>query len=994
LRIKGKMKVLALCVILIIPNLLISIALGEVDIKKAIIGKWGQYDQKLGGMEYFEFFEDGTVFTFHDGLKMSAGGDYKFIDKNRIRINLAGIWSLVGPVVCKVSVSGDTLILTLPDGKVEEYKKAHVEIPKTVSPSEDKKQTEQQIAGYQAEINNINTLLQGVGGALLECPKQNCNDYEEEAAKVLISHLVSKKTGKWITDFIKWQIVKKLIVSGLDEAVQIIISAGIEVGVEKIKEIIKEIKNKFEKSNGADGKVVDLKWKNIGALPIYFPYKNRDGRYGRVDGEALIVFYSPHSVSLKDLKKEVNKGGGHLAMYAPPIGLREKLRLLPDEGIIRPFTIIIRGTVYEMGEVKTYETWGGRIQGPRVTFYGEKQDISPRLQITSSLRIIDPPPYELGQSLTAEFTLKNNGSNTINLDVLTVGGRVNDICPNDKCPDFDWKTNVTLRPDEVYHYKGKLKLESPGNYHFFTTYRTKDGQWNTSIPTAQGVKNTVDIKVVESYPTSKDGAKITDIVNFEIPINKIFYEFTYTQGGILIYQGRKFNPSVIANINDVRKFKVSILRPKGLAAAIAVDNDGKHKLFFIDLNKGTSILVPGCAALDVFWSPSQKYLVTLCSYEGQWFVSIDLYTQKIRKGVFLGPSNKIWLIKDKPHWIGTSDVLSFVVDEFCNYYENPNCGRNMILATYVVHLDAVSFKIQSQRLFKRTGEKPESEIGKDVVKNQKETVACGLLFNYGDKEIKNLIPLVMFSGGKYYSAWALLRSDNPLKQKILNTKRYWLYHKGIRIGTFSITGPLGKLENGMPSFTGNVNWESKPSGDLATIAENTIALSQQILQPFYPKNLLLNDDQKSGLDNIIRETLIRPKEWYNKLGVNYDQHLEGKTPKSSGINTFILKPGGSSAVYRNVRWGGTPCGEMYASVFALWSGRWSILRRSTYLAECPGRESIGDDHFVVNLVGDIDGDSVAELIINEGRWESWQKGLYKVLNGKLTKVLDIGNYGS
>lgn len=155
----------------------------------------------------------------------------------------------------------------------------------------------------------------------------------------------------------------------------------------------------------------------------------------------------------------------------------------------------------------------------------------------------------------------------------------------------------------------------------------------------------------------------------------------------------------------------------------------------------------------------------------------------------------------------------------------------------------------------------------------------------------------------------------------------------------------------------------------------------------------MNNNQKLGLDNIIRETLIRPKEWYKKLGLNYNQQIEGKAPKSSDINTFILKPGGSSVVYRSVHWGGTPCSEMCASILASWNGRWTVLRRSTYLAECPGRESIGDDNFYVNLVGDIDGDSVAELIINEGHWESWQKGLYKILNGKLTKVLDIGNYG-
>ncbi|MCJ7507439.1 MAG: hypothetical protein MUO85_01755 [candidate division Zixibacteria bacterium] len=521
MRIEGKMKVLALCVILIFPNLLISLALGEVDIKKAIIGKWGQYDQKLGGMEYFEFFEDGTVFTYHDGLKMSAGGDYKFIDKNRIRINLSGIWSLVGPVVCKVSISGDTLILTLPDGKVEEYKKGPLRIPKIVSPSKDEKQTKQQIAGYVEEFNNLDTLLQGVGGAVLRCPKQSCDDYEEEAAKVLISHLLTKKSGKWLSGFVARQIAKKLILSGLDEHIQMAISLG-EVGIEKI---IGEIKHKFEKSNGADVKVVKLEWKDIGVLPIYLPYKNRDGRYGNVDGEALMVFYSPHSISIKEIRKQIKSGGGRITLYVPPIGLNEKLRQLPDEGIVRPFKLIIRGEVYEKGEVKTYEDWGETIKGPQVTFLDDKESVSPKVQITSSPRILEPPPYKVGQTITAEFSIKNTGTAPLKFDVLTVGGKVNDICPQDKCPDFEWKRDVTLKPNEIYPYKGKLKLETAGDYHFFTAYRTKDG-WNTAIPTAAGVNNTIDIVVKPSIEKPEEdkeseSLKVASIKDFERVLERI-----------------------------------------------------------------------------------------------------------------------------------------------------------------------------------------------------------------------------------------------------------------------------------------------------------------------------------------------------------------------------------------------------------------------------------------------------------------------------------------
>jgi uncharacterized cupredoxin-like copper-binding protein len=118
-----------------------------------------------------------------------------------------------------------------------------------------------------------------------------------------------------------------------------------------------------------------------------------------------------------------------------------------------------------------------------------------RPEIISNLRIIEPPPYKVGQIITAEFSIRNSGNSPITFDVLTVGGRLNGQCPNNKCPDFEFRPNITLPPNGSYTYQGRLKIEAPGNYHFFTTYRTKEGQWNTAIPTLPGVRNTLDISV-------------------------------------------------------------------------------------------------------------------------------------------------------------------------------------------------------------------------------------------------------------------------------------------------------------------------------------------------------------------------------------------------------------------------------------------------------------------------------------------------------------------
>ncbi|MDI6891238.1 MAG: hypothetical protein QMC83_09950 [Thermodesulfovibrionales bacterium] len=114
-----KFKVFAFCLPLTLSFLVIPLSWGEIDTEKAIIGKWEQYDPK--GNETLEFFKDGTVSTFHESFGFSVAGDYRFIDNKHVRINLGGLWALVGPIVCKVSVSGNNLILTMPDGEVEKY---------------------------------------------------------------------------------------------------------------------------------------------------------------------------------------------------------------------------------------------------------------------------------------------------------------------------------------------------------------------------------------------------------------------------------------------------------------------------------------------------------------------------------------------------------------------------------------------------------------------------------------------------------------------------------------------------------------------------------------------------------------------------------------------------------------------------------------------------------------------------------------------------------
>ena len=118
----------------------------------------------------------------------------------------------------------------------------------------------------------------------------------------------------------------------------------------------------------------------------------------------------------------------------------------------------------------------------------------PDLRVIRGLRIMNRPPYTVGQTLTATFSIVNRGTKPATVEVLTVGGRG----PRgaDDVRDFQHHTNITIPAGRTYTYRGQLILLEPGNYHFFIAYRIGDGFWNTSVPTEGAAANTLDIVVL------------------------------------------------------------------------------------------------------------------------------------------------------------------------------------------------------------------------------------------------------------------------------------------------------------------------------------------------------------------------------------------------------------------------------------------------------------------------------------------------------------------
>lgn len=83
--------------------------------QKTIVGKW----KEVGGTQTIEFFKDGTVIVVDDDGDRLVG-NYRFLDDNRIRIDLGGF---IGSDIAEISSSGDEITLPNLSGEIEKYRK-------------------------------------------------------------------------------------------------------------------------------------------------------------------------------------------------------------------------------------------------------------------------------------------------------------------------------------------------------------------------------------------------------------------------------------------------------------------------------------------------------------------------------------------------------------------------------------------------------------------------------------------------------------------------------------------------------------------------------------------------------------------------------------------------------------------------------------------------------------------------------------------------------
>jgi hypothetical protein len=118
--------------------------------------------------------------------------------------------------------------------------------------------------------------------------------------------------------------------------------------------------------------------------------------------------------------------------------------------------------------------------------------------LVAPVQISSSGGYNVGDTLTARFTIQNQGTAAIHLDKLLFGGRFNGgTLPGGGFPDFSC-SSVTLQVGQTYQYEGTLYLTEAGYYQFFVAYYIANptdaekqlldsNNWNTCINLAQGL---------------------------------------------------------------------------------------------------------------------------------------------------------------------------------------------------------------------------------------------------------------------------------------------------------------------------------------------------------------------------------------------------------------------------------------------------------------------------------------------------------------------------
>ena len=114
-----------------------------------------------------------------------------------------------------------------------------------------------------------------------------------------------------------------------------------------------------------------------------------------------------------------------------------------------------------------------------------------RIYVEAGNQVVPPGgTINIGESLTADFTIINNGTNVAIIKSLVIGARGPGVSCEDKnsqkwtAPEmpFPSPTNIVLQPRQQYRYEGSRAFYIPGNYFLEPVLEGPNGDWGGIVP--------------------------------------------------------------------------------------------------------------------------------------------------------------------------------------------------------------------------------------------------------------------------------------------------------------------------------------------------------------------------------------------------------------------------------------------------------------------------------------------------------------------------------
>ncbi|HXQ73918.1 MAG TPA: Calx-beta domain-containing protein [Pyrinomonadaceae bacterium] len=167
-----------------------------------------------------------------------------------------------------------------------------------------------------------------------------------------------------------------------------------------------------------------------------------------------------------------------------------------DNLVIDTFVLQKPNSIPDLLEKMVVQDGGARESKIRAAF-ATRGVGTPLPVLTSNLVISPSGTHTVGQTITGTFSITNRSSLPVTLEVLTIGGRLNN---DTTVRDFPFQTNVTINANQTITYQKTFLISEAGNYRFFPAYRLAGGVWKTGL----------------LHEIPRDPATLIDLISFTV----------------------------------------------------------------------------------------------------------------------------------------------------------------------------------------------------------------------------------------------------------------------------------------------------------------------------------------------------------------------------------------------------------------------------------------------------------------------------------------------